>query len=68
MNDLQKAYLDGASMAYKDVAQKIRDMITNAPSRIKDVIGVMEPLAVSCDLKSQEVYKEAERIENSTKH
>lgn len=63
MNDLQKAYLDGASMAYKDVADKMRSMITNCPSEIKGMMEGWLPFADSIALKSQEVYREAERME-----
>lgn len=62
MNELQKAYLDGAAMAYRDVAAKLRNMIKEAPPSFKSFMAAMEPFAITCELKAKEVYKEAERI------
>lgn len=66
-NDLQRAYLDGAAMAYRDVARKIKQMILDAPEEIKGMIGCMEPFADSCLKKAGGVYEEAERIEKATR-
>lgn len=63
MNDLQKAYLDGASMAYRDVAEKLRTMISKAPPEIAELLKAMTPFADSCALKADGIYKEAELLE-----
>lgn len=49
-------------MAYRDVAAKIRQMIENAPNEVRSMMSAMEPLAVSCEAKAQEVYIEFERF------
>ena len=67
-NELQKAYLDGAAMAYRDVAAKIKQMVNDAPSSIKGLMSCMEPLAESCMKKADGVYEEAERIETADRH
>lgn len=64
-NELQQAYLDGAAMAYRDVASKIQDMIRKAPSEIKGLMTCMETLAESCLKKADGVYEEAGRIETA---
>lgn len=66
-NDLQQAYLDGAAMAYRDVATKIKEMILKAPSEIGEMLKCMEPFADSCLKKADGIYEEADRIENATR-
>jgi hypothetical protein len=65
INELQQAYLDGASMAYKDIADKMRQMIKNCPPEIKNMMEGWLPFADSVALKAQEVYREAERIDGA---
>lgn len=67
-NQLQQAYLDGASMAYKDVATKMRQMIADAPKEIRGMLSAMEPFADSCMKKASGIYEEAKRIENATRN
>lgn len=67
MNDLQRAYLDGASMAYRDVADKIDDMIHRAPLPLRGLLSVLKPLADCCRAKSKEIYREVARMDG-TRH
>lgn len=64
MNNHQKSYLDGAAMAYRDVAKLITGMISRSPAEIKSMVEIMRPIADVCEKKAMEVYKEAERIEH----
>jgi hypothetical protein len=63
MTEAQRIYCDGAAMAYRDVAAKVRQMIAAAPVEIKHLMEACEPLAISCENKAKEVYKEFERME-----
>lgn len=65
MKELQKAYLDGASMAYKDVARKIRDMIDKAPIEVRPLMACMEPMIDACNTKAKEVYNAVPKIGNN---
>ena len=67
MNEAQQIYCDGAAMAYRDVARKIKQMILDAPPEVKGMMSAMEPFADSCLLKADEVYKEAERHQIATR-
>lgn len=64
MNELQKAYCDGAAMAYQDASDKLRDLMKKAPagSFIAEMISAMEPFADALDVKAVEVYKECDRF------
>lgn len=66
-SELQKAYLDGASMAYKDVSDKLYQMIEDAPESVRGIMSAMEPFAKSCRMKAAEVYLEADRMENGVR-
>lgn len=66
-NDLRDklvtTYCDGAAMAYRDVAAKLRQMIRDAPPMIRPLLSSLEPFAESCERKAKEVYLESERYE-----
>lgn len=59
MTPLQKSYCDGAAMAYRDCAARIREMTNNAPPQLKPILQGLEPLAQACEKKATEVYQEA---------
>ena len=63
MNSLQKAYVDGASMAYKDAADKIDELIELAPTELKPYVMILKPFGDALRLKSKCIYTEAERLE-----
>ena len=67
MNELQKAYVDGAAIAYRDVAQQIIDMINRAPAQIKPVMECLKPIAQACLAKSKDIYIEVDRMQESVK-
>lgn len=62
MNDKQKAYCDGAAMAYRDCAKKMDELINNSPAAIAEIMQGMRPFADAMRAKASEVYKEVERI------
>lgn len=62
MNDLQKAYCDGATMAYKDAAAKMRQIINDAPPSLHLILRSMEPFAECLERKALEVHRECERF------
>ncbi len=57
MNGLQKAYCDGASMAYKDAADKLFDMIAKAPNEIAGFMDAFKPFATALMEKANKVYE-----------
>lgn len=63
MNTNQKSYLDGASMAYRDCADKVEELIKNAPDDLKIFFDAMLPIAVAMRMKAAEIHKEAKRYE-----
>ena len=62
MNDLQKAYCDGASMAYRDAAEKLAKMRRDAPEEVSMLFEALIPLEAALIAKSGEVYREVERL------
>jgi hypothetical protein len=68
MNSLQKAFLDGASVAYTDVADKVESMLAKAPAELKEVLEIMRPFGEACRKKAIGLYAEAENMEKGTKH
>lgn len=63
-----KAYLDGASMAYKDTAQMIRNMIENCPPDVKVFMVALDPIALTCETKAKTfVYTEADIFLNGVR-
>lgn len=62
------AYCDGAAMAYRHVAAKLRDMIARAPNELKPSLEYLTHFADACEAKAREVYKEADRFETATRH
>lgn len=63
MNKAQQAYLDGASMAYKDCADFIDRLVSEAPSEIQPLMQVLSPISIGMRLKAKGVYEEAARME-----
>lgn len=61
MTNEMRLYCDGAAMAYRDVAAKLRELIANAPPELKSILQGLEPFAAATELKAVEVYREAER-------
>ena len=43
MHDLQKAYVNGAAMSYRDVASKLEALIDSAPSETSAVLNCLKP-------------------------
>jgi hypothetical protein len=66
VNDAQKAYIDGAAMAYQDVADKMNEMIDKAPAPLKDLMETWRPFARSVEAKAKGIHEEAERMEGAT--
>ena len=58
-----RTYCDGAAMAYRDVAAKLRNMVDTAPPELRTVMEAMLPFAESCEKKAVGVYDEALRHE-----
>jgi len=48
---LQQAFLDGATMAYQDVATQIRKMVKEAPESLKGFMEAWSPFADACETK-----------------
>ena len=61
-NLLEKAYLDGASIAYKDCASILRHLMSVAPDNLKSIVKCFEPLAVEFEDRSKEIYTEAAKV------
>jgi hypothetical protein len=62
MNENIKAYIDGASMAYIDVAKYIGDLAANTPSEFPHLVEVLTTIAEACQTKSEGIRKEAEKF------
>lgn len=68
MNEKQRAFLDGASMAYKDCAKFCRDTGSKSPKEIEDFIKpLFETIAKSCEEKAKRVYSEAMLFDTATR-
>ena len=62
MNENQKAYLDGAAMAYRDCSSLLKRMIDNSPDELKKILQGLSPIVMAMNAKASEVYTEAERF------
>ena len=60
--DAVESYCAGAAMAYKDCADKLDSVITNAPKELDGLLDCLRPLANAMRLKALNVHKEAERF------
>ena len=63
MNELQKAYCDGAAMAYRDTAKQIEGMVERCPPELKGLMESFAPIAKACMEKSKTVYDAATLFE-----
>lgn len=61
LNPLQKAYCDGAAMAYRDCAGQILTMIDKAPPEVREFVQYLAPLADANNAKALEVFEECKR-------
>ena len=64
MTDLVKIYCDGAAMAYRDVANKLEEMIKNQPPELNGVLICLRPFVDTLRNKADEVYAEAKRFDD----
>lgn len=57
MTEAQKAYLDGASMAYKDCGHMIYQLVDNCPDELRDLMESIKPVGEAMMAKSSYVYE-----------
>lgn len=66
MNTYLQAYVDGASMAYRDVAGLVRDMLSKIPEDLSEgkplLVFSLTSIANACEAKAIGTQKEADRI------
>jgi hypothetical protein len=67
MNELTEAYCNGAAMAYRDVAHKLRDMVEKCPAELRPLMEGMLPFAESCEQKARLVYDEAKQYSSGVR-